>query len=73
MTRQEINMILYEIQEILMEPKDRIRVSYQKMSDNNPVPPAETADEGSPFGHRQTAVSGILTTRTAMKIALKTN
>jgi hypothetical protein len=35
-------MILYEIQEILMEPKDRIRVSYRKMSGNAPPPPAET-------------------------------
>jgi len=43
MTRQEINMILYEIREILMEPKDGIRALYQKMSVNNPVPPPETA------------------------------
>ncbi|MDO9109418.1 MAG: site-specific DNA-methyltransferase [Desulfatirhabdiaceae bacterium] len=42
MTRQEINMILYEIKEILMEPKDRVRVSYQKISGNNPLPPPET-------------------------------
>jgi modification methylase len=43
MTRQEINMILYEIREILMEPRDRIRALYQKMSVNNPVLPPETA------------------------------
>jgi modification methylase len=42
MTRQEINMILYEIQEILIGPKDRIRVSYQKVSGKAPPPPAET-------------------------------
>ncbi|MCX5883965.1 MAG: hypothetical protein NTU74_19865, partial [Deltaproteobacteria bacterium] len=42
MTRQEINMILYESREILMEPKDRIRVSYRKISGNAPLPPAET-------------------------------
>jgi len=35
-------MILYEIKEILMEPKDRIRVSYQKISENAPLPPAKT-------------------------------
>lgn len=40
MTRQEINMILYEIKEILMEPKDRIRVSYRKLSENATLPPA---------------------------------
>jgi hypothetical protein len=42
MTRQEINMILYEIKDILMEPKDRVRVSYRKISENAPLPPAET-------------------------------
>jgi hypothetical protein len=42
MTRQEINMILYEIKEILVEPNDRIRVSYRKIAENTPLPPAET-------------------------------
>jgi len=41
MTRQEINMIVYEIQEILMEPRDRIRVSYRKISENPPPPLVE--------------------------------
>jgi len=41
MTRQEINMILYEIREILTEPKDRIRVKYRKISGDAPPPPVE--------------------------------
>lgn len=43
MTRQEINMILYEIQDILMEPRDRVRVSYRKAAEYKPQPPAGSA------------------------------
>lgn len=42
MTRQEINMILYEIREILMKSQDGTRVSYRKVSENISLPPAET-------------------------------
>jgi len=42
MTRQEISMIVYEIKEILLEPEDRVRVSYQKISENAPRPRTET-------------------------------
>lgn len=40
MTRQEIQMIIYEIQDILMETDDRVRVTYRKLSHDRPSPPA---------------------------------
>ncbi|MEI6263290.1 MAG: site-specific DNA-methyltransferase [Deltaproteobacteria bacterium] len=54
MTRQEINMILYEIKEIILEPGDRIRVSYQKISENDPLSPSETATTTATTIHRST-------------------
>jgi modification methylase len=51
MTRQEINMKLYEIQEILLKPKDSIRVLYQKLSGNALAP-----FSGTPPAARHSAI-----------------